>query len=463
MVKVVDTMSRERLIGAVAIALVSAGLAHARKPGDPLKPGYNLYSRQQDIQIGRIQAAQVKRQYPVVPNEFLQGYIRRIGQRLAAAPEAIQSEFPFDFTLLNVPAVNAFALPGGPMFVFTGLVKSTANEAQLAGVMAHEMSHVILRHGTHELSKKQATGLGAALAAALGTAALGNSAGLAQLTRMGLGLGQNSLILHFSRDAESEADLLGSHLMAEAGYDPIQMARFFETLSKTSGAGLQFFSDHPNPDNREKAIEEEAQALPKRQYGYETGEFERAKLEVNELPPAGRGPSLPSAPLPPQMAPSTTWKHMRVKSYQVLLPANWNGYGSADSNSLILAPTGGVSRMKTGAIDLSYGVMLGYFQPESKDMSLGAATLSLVAQLHKGDPTIEIAAPQQRSVHAGGTEAMITLLRAKSATLGTEANVLYTMVRPQGLFYALSIAPERNYPELQQTFTQILNSIRFSE
>jgi hypothetical protein len=322
---------------------------------------------------------------------------------------------------------------------------------------------VILRHGTHELSKKQAAGLGAALTAALGTAALGNSAGLAQLTRMGLGLGENSLILHFSREAESEADLLGSHLMAEAGYDPRQMARFFETLSQTSGAGLQFFSDHPNPDNRERTIEEEAQALPKRQYGYETGEFERAKLEVNELPAAGRGSGLPSAPLPPQMVPSTTWKQMRVKSYEVLLPANWNGYGSVDSNSLIIAPSGGVRRMKTGAIDLSFGVMLGYFQPEAKEMSLGTATLSLVAQLHSGDPTIEIAAPQQRTVHAGGAEAMITLLRAKSATFGTEANVLYTMSRPQGLFYALSIAPQRNYPELQQTFTQILNSIRFSE
>jgi hypothetical protein len=85
-----------------------------------------------------------------------------------------------------------------------------------------------------------------------------------------------------------------------------------------------------------------------------------------------------------------------------------------------------------------------------------------VAKLHSGDPTIEMAS-QQRSVHAGGAEAMITLLRAKSTTLGTDANVLYTMVRPQGLFYALSIAPERNYPELQQAFTKILNSIRFSE
>jgi beta-barrel assembly-enhancing protease len=463
MVKGVGKMSRRRLVSAVAIAFLFVALARARKPGDPLKPGYNLYSRQQDIQIGKIQAAQVKLHYPVVSNEFLQGYIRRIGQRLAATPEAIQSEFPFEFTLLNVPAVNAFALPGGPMFVFTGLVKSTANEAQLAAVMAHEMSHVILRHGTHELSKKQATGFGAALAAALGTAALGNQAGLAQLTRLGLGMGENSLILHFSREAESEADLLGSHLMAESGYDPMQMARFFETLSQSGGSGLQFFSDHPNPDNRQHAIEQEAQGLPKRQYGYETGEFERAKLEVNELPLAGRGASLPSAPLPPQMVPASEWKTTRVKSYQVLLPANWNAYGNADSNALIIAPTGGVTRTKSGAIDLGFGAMIDYFQPESKEMSLTTATLGLVAHLHSQDSTIEMAAAQQRTVHTGGGEALISLLKARSSTLGPEANVLFTMNRPQGLFYVLAIAPQRNYAELQETFTKILNSIRFSE
>src|SRR5579875_261033 len=200
MVKGSRTMFHRQYIGLLAIVLISPGLAHARKPGDPLKPGHNFYSPQQDIQIGRIQAAQVKMHYPVVPNEFLQAYIRRVGQRLAATPEAVRSEFPFEFTLLNVPAVNAFALPGGPMFIFTGLVKSTASEAQLAGVMAHEMSHVILRHGTHELTKKQTTGLATGLAAALGTAALGNQAGLAQLTRMGMDLGENSLILHFSRE-----------------------------------------------------------------------------------------------------------------------------------------------------------------------------------------------------------------------------------------------------------------------
>jgi beta-barrel assembly-enhancing protease len=456
-------MSRHRFAACIGICVVAAGLLWARKPGDPFKPGYNLFSRQQDIQLGQIQAAQVKLHFQEVRDEFLQSYIRRIGERLANTPEAREGAFPFQFTLLNVPMVNAFALPGGPMFVFTGLVKSTANEAQLAGVMAHEMSHVILRHGTHELSKTKASGFAAGLAAALGSAVLGNQSGLSQLTRMGVGLGENSVVLHFSREAESEADLLGTHLMAEAGYDPIQMARFFETLGSLGNTGLQFFSDHPNPDNRERAIEEEIGGLPPRQYGYETGDFERAKMEVNQLPPAGRGPAVSGPPLPPQVAPSGGWKQAHLKSFLVALPANWTAYGAQESNSLLIAPMGGVSKMSNGALDLTLGMMLAYFQPESKEMSLGTATLSLVAHLHAQDPTIQLASPQQRNVKVNGSEGLVSVLQAKSASVGPETNVLLTVVRPEGIFYALSIAPQRNFPQLQQTFDQIMSSIRFSE
>src|SRR5690348_15781401 len=232
------------------MVLVACGLtaAWARHPGDPIKPGFNLYSRFTDIQIGQAAAFQVKQQYRVVNDPFLQDYLARCGGRLAATPEARQSQFPFSFTTLNVPQVNAFALPGGPMFIFTGLLNATENEAQLMGVMSHEMSHVILRHGTHEASKANLVNFSAMLAGA----AAGNGSAVGQMARMGLGLGGNSLILKFSRDAETEADLLGSHLMAEAGYNPIEMARFFEKLAANGSQGLQFFSDHPNPDNRER-------------------------------------------------------------------------------------------------------------------------------------------------------------------------------------------------------------------
>ena len=112
---------------------------------------------------------------------------------------------------------------------------------------------------------------------------------LGRLGQLGIGLGANSVLLKFSRTAESQADLMGSHLMAESGYNPMAMARFFEKLSSQGGSrGLQFLSDHPNPGNRERAIEEEADKLPRRNYGYETGEFERMKRVVggiHEPPP----------------------------------------------------------------------------------------------------------------------------------------------------------------------------------
>src|ERR1041384_436271 len=135
------------------LLLVSAALA-ARKPGDPLKPGFNLFSRQDDVKVGQENAKQVLQQYDVVKNQAVQDYVQRLGQKLAAMPEARQSGFDFTFTVLNVDEINAFALPGGPMFIYTGLLKAVDNEAQLAGVMGHEMSHVILRHGTHEASKE---------------------------------------------------------------------------------------------------------------------------------------------------------------------------------------------------------------------------------------------------------------------------------------------------------------------
>ena len=263
-----------------------AGSAFARRAGDPLRPGFNLFSKDQDVQLGQENAQEVRKQYEIVQNQSLQDSIRRVGDRLAAAQEARQSGFQFTFTLLNVQQVNAFALPGGPMFIFTGLFKTTDNEAQLAGVMAHEMSHVILRHGTHEASKANLIKLPLALAGA----AAGDSM-LGQVAQLGLGLTANSFILKFSRDAESEADALGSHLMAEAGYNPIEMARFFEKLASNGNQGPQFLSDHPNPGNRERAIEQEIRTLPQQQYGYETGDFARAKSEILALPPPKKAPS----------------------------------------------------------------------------------------------------------------------------------------------------------------------------
>src|SRR5437588_1171781 len=255
--------------------IILATVALAQGP-HRFQPGFNLFSKQQDVQLGQEAAAQVRKQMTVIHDPVLTNYVNQVGKRLASAPEARQSGFPFTFEVVADPSINAFALPGGPMFINTGLLRAVDNEGQLAGVMGHEMSHVILRHGTNQASKSKLI----ELPAVLGSEMAGSSM-VGKLAAMGIGLGANSVLLKFSRSAESQADLMGSHLMAEAGYNPMEMARFFEKLNAQGGShGLQFLSDHPNPDNREKAIEAEAHRLPQQNYGYETGEFQRMKQVI---------------------------------------------------------------------------------------------------------------------------------------------------------------------------------------
>ncbi|MGE5570392.1 MAG: M48 family metallopeptidase [Rhodospirillales bacterium] len=280
-------MRYKTLYAALGILLVTAACA-GRKAGEPLKPGFNLFSKQQDVQLGQEAAAQVSREFQVVQDPWLQNYIERVGRRLAATPSASQSGFPFSFTLLNAKEVNAFALPGGPTFVFTGLIEATESEGELAGVLAHEISHVVLRHGTNQVSRATLFQLPAQVAgAAIGQSTLG------QVVQLGMGVGLNGLFLSYSRAAETQADALGAHIMAEAGYNPLEMAKFFETLEARGGPGVpEFLSSHPNPGNRVKAVQAEIQTMPRRMYGFNTGQFEQARRLVAQLPPPPRQQAL---------------------------------------------------------------------------------------------------------------------------------------------------------------------------
>lgn len=276
-----------RTVPAITFLAVSlAGCASRVNPAVAPTPGFNLFSRQQDIQLGQEAAAKVRQEYQAVQNPWLQNYLRRVGNRLASQPQARASGFRFTFTLLDVRQINAFALPGGPVFVFSQLILFTNNEGELAGVLAHEISHVILRHGTNQVSRAEIIQLPAALAGA----ALGGSA-LGQLVNAGLGVGLSGLFLRYSREAETQADELGARIMAEAGYNPIEMARFFEKLEAKGGPGVpQFLSDHPSPGNRVQNVEAVIRTLPRRTYNYSTGEFAKAQRLARELPPPSKQP-----------------------------------------------------------------------------------------------------------------------------------------------------------------------------
>ncbi|MGH9631010.1 MAG: M48 family metallopeptidase [Bryobacteraceae bacterium] len=273
---------QRRALGALLVLSFGA-LAAPRE----IKPGWNLFSKEQDIQLGREAAQEIEGKVQLVRDAQVQRYVQRIGERLASQPEA--DEYPYTFKVVKEDSINAFALPGGPTYIHTGLIKAADNEGQLAGVMAHEIAHVALRHGTHQASKANAVKLPAMLLGAI----VGNDGGMVgQLAQLGIGLGANSILLKYSRDAERQADIHGARMMAKAGYNPIEMARFFEKLEAEGGSrGPAWFSSHPNPGNRTKLIEEEIQQLPNKNYDAPSGDLRGIQSKLAGLPaaPAERG------------------------------------------------------------------------------------------------------------------------------------------------------------------------------
>ena len=188
------------------------------------------YTPKQDVQLGKEAAAEVRKQYPIIEDQHIAKYLTQIGNRLvAAAPtELKQSVYEYSFTPVNLNDINAFALPGGPMFVQRGMFDAAAEEAEVAGVMAHELSRVLLRHGTANASKAQNPWLQLGqIAGAVGGAVVGGELGgyIAEGTQFGLG----TLLLRYSRDYEKQADLLGAQIMARSLMRQVEARQFGST------------------------------------------------------------------------------------------------------------------------------------------------------------------------------------------------------------------------------------------
>src|SRR5437764_1883468 len=236
----------------VALILAVALGAYAADSRTKLKPGWNLFSPQQDIEMGRESAKQAEMQLPILNDRQATSYIDTLGKQLAS--HAPGEKYLYQFKIVNDTAINAFALPGGFIYVNRGAIEAADSENQIAGVMAHEIGHVVLRHGTNQVSKAY---LAQAPLAILGGVLGSNSIG-SVLAQLGIGFAANSLFLKYSRDAESQADLMGTQILYDSGYNPNAMVQFFEKIqAESKGNASQFFSDHPNPENRISHVQQE--------------------------------------------------------------------------------------------------------------------------------------------------------------------------------------------------------------
>jgi len=266
------------LVLSLAMAAPIEVLAQTR-----IAPPKNPYPIAKDVELGRKAAQQVERQLPRLSDREVQDYVERIGDRLAESiPAQFQHpEFRYTYTVVNVRDVNAFALPGGFTFVNRGLIETAQNEAQLAGVIAHEISHVALRHGTAQAAKAQKYQYGSIAGQILG-AVIGGGMGQAVggLSQVGVGVA----FLRYGREYERQADILGAQIMANAGYDPRELANMFRILERQGGgAGPEFLSDHPNPGNRFDAINREAQLLRVTNPVRRTNDFSNVQARLRDM------------------------------------------------------------------------------------------------------------------------------------------------------------------------------------
>jgi beta-barrel assembly-enhancing protease len=445
-------------------ALLLAYVAPVRAQRTQLKPPWNMYSPQADIQVGKQNADYMAKRLPLCNDPKVDAYLTNLGMRLVSKLPTRGQTYPWEFHCVNDKSINAFALPGGYVFVNRGAIEVADNESQLAAVMAHELSHVALRHGTAQASKAQL----AQGAAGIFGGIFGGSTGGALLTQ-GVALGAGGLLLKYSRTDETQADVMGTQVLYDTGYDPRAMAQFFEKLeAETKGKNPpQFLSDHPNPEHRLERVNEEIDKLggPRANAKRDSAEFEAIKREVLALPVAKKVAPVTAAsgsagPPPP---PSNHFSDYQGSAFSLQYPDNW-GVSDSDGGASF-APPGGVVQGSGGQGALAYGMIVSVepVKVDSNDPNaLANATQQVIQSLQKSNPNLRVS-QQPTPVRLNGQPGLSTYLSNDSPVGGQETDWLITVLQPQGLSSFLCVAPQASYSDYDKTFSAILDTVRLKK
>jgi len=460
-------MIRKASIRIILTVLAFAGAGLLVYAQTQIKLPKNNYSPQQDVELGRKAVQEVRKEYPIMTDEVISSYLKKLGDRLVAqAPSELnQPVYEYSFTPVNVKEINAFALPGGPMFVNRGMFDAASEEGEVVGVMAHELSHVLLRHGTANMTKANNPWLQLGqIAGVVGGAMVGGAAGsaIAQGSQVGLG----SILLRYSRDFEKQADLLGAQIMARAGYDPRSLAHMFETIEKQSkgGSGPQWLSSHPNPGNRTVYITQEAQKLTLGEPP-DTSDFPKIKKAFAALPSPNKkgamGDSTDSVGTPGQPVPAPSSQYRTVGGggiFQASLPSNWASVGSDDSIKFV--PENGYGPLN-GETVFTHGVEFGVTQASSRD--LRTATKAFIDAVGESNPKLSISG-DQRSITLSQRASLSTPLTNTSPLGGEEWVTLYTTFLADGkLFYYFTVVPARDAKDYQVPFDRIATTLKLTD
>ena len=474
MTRMAHSSIRTRLL---LVPVLSAVVAASSAAQTHIEPHKNSYSPKQDVELGLQASREVRQQMPMLNDQRTEDFAERIGGRLVEAipAEYRQPEFRYSFDVVNLREINAFALPGGPMFLHRGMIEAAKSEAEVAGVMGHELAHVILRHGTAQATKGQKFQIGAMAGQVLG-AILGGRTGA--VVSQGSQLGLGTWFLKYSREYEREADLLGAQLMARAGYDPRAMATMFETIERQGGGGgPEFLSDHPNPGNRVQAINREADMLRVQGNRGNAGEIQAVQARLRELPRAPTSAEVARSrqgQQGPQRAPvGTSGRNERVeppsgdfRTYQpgdflrISVPANWEQVGAG--NTVTFAPRGGYLQADNGQSAFTHGIELGVTPANGNNLQ--QQTEQLLQSFARSNPELRRQGGYSRT-NIGGRQGLTTTLSNVSEVTGeNEAVNLSTVQLSDGsVLFLVGVAPTDEARTYLNAFSRIRQNLELAD
>jgi beta-barrel assembly-enhancing protease len=487
-----ESAHRARPVLALMVALsLVAGVAEAQTK---INPGWNLFSAQQDVEIGQQSAMEAERQMPILNDREIEQYVNNIGQRLAA--NAGGPQFQYRFKVVNASDINAFALPGGYIYINRGIIENAKNEGELAGVIAHEIAHSALRHGTHQASKAYAANAGLQILGGL----LGGKVGqnTAQILNTVGGIGLNALFLKFSRELETQADVRGAQILAASGYTPADMVSFFNTLAKVDTAKkTTWLSHHPAPPDRIARLEKERQLLREPATPTQnTAQLARAQSRLRgfgsaptmaQIAQGGTTSSSGRANNPPMTssstigrveAPSSSFRTFRNRSssFEIAYPSNWRVYDSGGFG-VTLAPEGGVGTVG-GKNEVVYGAMINHYDPfgntsgtylrdprRGGGITLEDATNDLVGQVVQSSPHLKVVRGSEQQLKLDGKTALAATLRGVNPnTRINERVTVVTRALPDGhVMYMVFVTPEQEARQYGAVLTSMLKSINVDD
>jgi len=457
-----------RVVSAALVALTLAGSAAAQTKITPPK---NSYKPQQDVEVGQQAAREVRQQLPMLDDSRTEDYVEDIGERLIGVipGELRQPAFRYSFDVVNLRDINAFALPGGPMFLNRGMIQAASSEAEVAGVMAHELAHVVLRHGTAQATKGQKFQIGAIAGQILGAIVGGRTGSvIAQGSEIGLG----TYFLKYGREYERQADLLGAQMMARAGYNPRAMASMFQTIEREGrNRGPEWLSSHPNPGNRVEAINREAAMLRVEGSNGSNGEFQSISARLDQMPAAPttqevarrqagqqrREPVGTNGNAGPVEPPSGQWRTYQPGDFMRLsVPQNWQQIGG-ESSVVTYAPRGGYS-----SAGFTHGLQVGVSRGSGDNLQ--QETDRLLQGFAQNNPNLRRQGGYSRTSIGGRQGLTTTLTNVSDATGEREAvDVSTVQLRDGSVLFLIGVAPSDEAGTYRNTFGRIRQSVQLAD